>query len=255
MRPAILDVPNMTLEGTDLDVISYSLYVHKPGVHKIGSKPPAAYIGGMVENAKLAKEFYPGWVVHCYLSDELLHVQPVLEDLGVQVTPYDNSPFWQGLFTRLIVMDDPRVRRFCQRDTDSRLGSLDQAAVAAWIKSGKKWHAMRGCKSHGVPLLGCAWGGPGQSFPNIRRAIAKWMKTDYVKGSDQRFTARLVWPEAQKSCLQHDAAFGNRFGKTYPFPKPATPYPYKFLFQTVAPYKESWEGLAVVGHGEKGKYV
>lgn len=244
-RDAIRDVPAPDFKGDNLKVISYSVFVHKPGdtSHK-GSKPPSAYVGGMIENAQLAREFFPDWVVHCYLSDDLMQVKPVLERLGVVVTPYRNHPFWQGLFTRLIIMDDPRVRHFAMRDTDSRLGSKDQAAVAEWLASGHEWHAMRDHPCHGVPLLGCAWGGPGNKFPSMRKAISQWMTKDFKKGSDQRFLAKRVWePMAKHDCLQHDSQFGNRFGKTKPFPKPKTPYPYRFLFQTWKPVPETWKGL------------
>lgn len=254
MKPPILTTPLPDFKGTSLDVISYSLFVYRPGQHKKGSKPPSAYVGGMIENARLAPRFYPGWVVHCYLSDELPQVKKPLEDLGVVVTMYRNFPFWQGLFTRLLVMADPRIRRFCLRDTDSRLGSKDQAAVEEWIKSGHKWHSMRDHPCHGVPLLGCAWGGPGMSFPNVKEEIAKWMVKDFKKGSDQRFLAAKVWPAARKDCLQHDSQFGSRFGETKPFPKPIEPYPYRYLFQTWKPEKDSWRGLVQAGEGIKGDY-
>jgi hypothetical protein len=69
------------------------------------------------------------------------------------------------------------------------------------------------------------------------------MIKDFKKGSDQRFLAHRVWrPRAQRDCLQHDSAFGDRFGKTHPFP-PCKNYPYKFLFKTMKPLKSSWKGL------------
>jgi hypothetical protein len=229
----------------DLQVLSYALWINDLK-HPRPTKPPSSYVGGMIENCELATKFFPDWRVSVYVCDKLANacpkLVPRLEDLGANVTLYDNTPFWLGLFIRLLVMADPCVKRFCLRDTDSRLGSKDQAAVREWLESGHKWHAMRDHPCHGVPLLGCAWGGPGMSYKRVRQGIWRWMQHDFKKGSDQRFLAKKVWPTAVQDCLQHDSQFGSRFGKTRPFPKYSN-YPYKFLFQTVQSNKECWKGI------------
>jgi len=91
-KPAVLTAPLPDLKGKNLNVLSYSLWIDDPK-HPRKTKPSRAYVGGLVENAKLAPEIYPGWVVHTYLCDKIAHMKPALEDLGVKVTLYRNEPF------------------------------------------------------------------------------------------------------------------------------------------------------------------
>ena len=122
---------------------------------------------------------------------------------------------------RFLPLADPHVERFVARDIDSRLTERDQAAVFAWVNSGKKFHVVRDHPSHSnFPMSGGMWGAVRGALPNVAALIKGGGAADAYL-ADMNFLTRSVWPIAKQSLLQHDAFScqpGGRYGKGEPIP-------------------------------------
>tara|TARA_B110000285_G_scaffold235601_1_gene318529 strand:- start:27833 stop:35488 length:7656 start_codon:yes stop_codon:yes gene_type:complete len=189
---------------TQNQVISYSLY---------GSNP--RYIDGALENAKLAKEIYPGWIMRVYYDNTV--PQRIIEKLrseDVQLVDMTNSKM-NKMSWRFQAASD--AKRFCARDIDSRLSKREAAAVEDWVQSGKQFHVMRDHPSHSnYPMSGGMW--CSTTIPNIQKLLIDVKNHAYLQ--DMNFLNKVIWPMAQKSLLQHDSFSCDKFGGGKPFPIP-----------------------------------
>jgi hypothetical protein len=153
----------------------------------------AKYSWGMLENARLAKQFYPGWtvVVHAQRGHYAI---PALQREGAEVVEHDHLPGSGGMFWRFLSTSDPRFTHTIIRDADSRLNPRDRAATDEWLASGKALHVIRDNLWHErIPILGGAWGMQNGSFGDIAAAVDAWPH-NYQYGDDEDFLGRIVWP-------------------------------------------------------------
>lgn len=175
-------------------VISFSLYGDRP-----------MYLKGMVENAKLAAKFYPGWHIRVYCEDSI-NVKP-LEALGCQIHRVGKSFGHSGMFWRFLPAWDKGVSYCLFRDADSRLNPRASAAVAAWIDSGLACHAMHDHQHHrSIPILGGMWGIMGNALPSwlLVRCIEVY-GGHAEKGMDSAYLSREIWPFVRETCLTHSS--------------------------------------------------
>ena len=101
-------------------MVSYGLY---------GSSE--RYTVGVIRNAQLAPDVYPGWRVRVYHDDSV--PQPVLAALAalrVELVRMGQSSGMGGgiggMFWRFLVASDPAVDRYVIRDSDSRLNPRER---------------------------------------------------------------------------------------------------------------------------------
>jgi len=167
------------------------------------------YLQGAVENVRLAREYYPGWVCRFYCGlDVPSGLVAHLWREGAEVCREPSLGPHHGLFWRFFVASDASVGRFIVRDTDSRLNPREAAAVADWEASGKAYHVMRDHRLHVVrrwPMPGGMWGALGGWGDDLRRVVKSWGPFSH-KGRDQDFLAQWLWPRARKDCWQHNPA-------------------------------------------------
>lgn len=188
-----------------------------------GSDP--LYIGGFVENARLASVVYPGWRLRVYADSEALEAllergfepdaegrwrqprHPEAGEFEVVVRSADRSDS-EGLFWRFEPADDASIERVIVRDADSRLNAREATAVQAWIDSGLTLHLMRDHQDHaGWPVMGGMWGIVGGTV-RLRRLMEE-CPHPREKLSDQYFLAHALrdyWlPDGRRAndCLQH----------------------------------------------------
>lgn len=93
-------------------VVSFSLY----------GEGKTRYTVGAVENAKIIKTYFPGWVARFYLTgpvDEVILNE--LKELGAEFIKSDDS-----MFARFLVASDDKVDRYIIRDADARLSARDR---------------------------------------------------------------------------------------------------------------------------------
>lgn len=182
-------------------VISFCMYGEHP-----------KYLLGMVENLRLARQFYPGWQVWVYI--------PATHSTGFRRIVHDllelkiDEVFCQGtafppMFWRFLPADEPHVSRFIVRDSDSRLSGREARAVQEWIESGKPFHSMIDHPAHtGRGINGGMWGTTAGVLPHMRTTIHEWLlkhphddPTGY--GMDQIFLDEMLWPWVKNNTLVH----------------------------------------------------
>ncbi len=98
--------------STEKRVVSFALY----------GSGKTRYTVGDIDNARIVKTYFPGWVCRFYLTgpiDEV--VQKTLKELGAELIVSYGS-----MFSRFLVASDPTVDRYIVRDADSRLSSRDR---------------------------------------------------------------------------------------------------------------------------------
>lgn len=99
-------------KSTEKRVVSFSLY----------GSGKTRYTVGAIENTKIVKTYFPGWVCRFYLTGPVDDaVQKTLKELGAELIVSYGS-----MFSRFLVASDPTVDRYIIRDADSRLSSRDR---------------------------------------------------------------------------------------------------------------------------------
>ncbi len=167
------------------------------------------YTEGAVANAELQPAIYPGWTCRFYVDRDVpAEVVARLKDRGAEVVPMTMTmgPV-EGLFWRFLVADDPGVDRFLCRDCDARLNSQEQAAVAAWIASGKPFHSMRDAPFHTELILAGLWGGLGGVLGGMEARWRAFYKPHHSRWSDQDFVRLEIWPRIKSQLLTHDSYY------------------------------------------------
>lgn len=188
-------------------IISFSLWGDNP-----------KYTVGALRNIKLAKEIYPGWLCKLYVADDVppdITGQLIQDNTKVVRMPRDG---WNGMFWRFLVADSEDVV-IC-RDTDSRLGYREKAAVDAWLASDKDFHIMRDHPYHATEILGGMWGVRNGLLVGLTKMIEEWDKKEYDDKYqvDQQFLKEVVYPLVSDKAMVHDEFFDKE-----PFPANAKP--------------------------------
>lgn len=184
-------------------IISYSLWGND-----------TRYTLGAIRNAELAKEIYPDWDVHIYISDHVEEdIKSKLSDLQCTLIKFEEKGDWTGMFWRFFAADSQDI--MISRDADSRLSYREKAAVDEWLASDKDFHIMRDHPYHAIPILGGMWGARNGILKGIKDVIH-----DYSKGNhwqvDQEFLKDVIYPLIKDCSYVHDPFFE---GKPFPFPR------------------------------------
>lgn len=181
--------------------IAFSLY---------GSDP--RYLVGTVENARMARSFYPGWQVHVWTDHQNTRVTRQLHGWDVRVHLGPRTGLFNGMFWRFLIHDLPGVERYIVRDVDSRFSRREVEAVNEWIKAGTQLHVMRDHPWHNQPMMGGLWGWLKDPEHDFHMSTICRQGAEVVGyGKDQEFLARTVWKFARSGTV-HDScgAFDGR---------------------------------------------
>lgn len=183
-------------------VISFSLW---------GSEPK--YINGAIENAKLTKTVYPGWIARFYVGSEIS--QEIINKLmseDAEVFIMTEPSCWTSTFWRFYAVQDPEVSVMISRDTDSRLGAREKEAVDQWLNSSYMFHIMRDHPAHATEILAGMWGAKEPIFSIIDYALKTLPRVQNTKQADQIFL-RQIYQQVYQHSLVHDPYFQKK-----PFP-------------------------------------
>jgi hypothetical protein len=184
-------------------IISYSLWGND-----------TRYTLGAIRNAELAKEIYPDWDVHIYISDHVeKEIQNKLTDLDCTLIKFSEAGDWTGMFWRFFAADSQDV--MISRDVDSRLSYREKAAVDEWLDSNKDFHIMRDHPYHATAILGGMWGARNGILSGIKDMIHNYTKGDYWQ-IDQEFLKDVIYPIVKDRAYVHDPFFER---KPFPFPR------------------------------------
>lgn len=157
------------------------------------------YVAGAMANIPLASKHYPGWTLRFYTDNA--EFRPVGDH--VEVVRMRTSNGSSGMFWRFLAAGDREADTVVFRDSDSRLNPREAAAVAHWLREGRKFHVMRDHQDHAHwPMLGGMWGVRGGVLADIRSLIERW-PSHVNKLDDMQFLRHHVWPQAVDSMTHH----------------------------------------------------
>eukprot|EP00604_Paraphysomonas_vestita_P001180 CAMPEP_0174822884 /NCGR_PEP_ID=MMETSP1107-20130205/19402_1 /TAXON_ID=36770 /ORGANISM="Paraphysomonas vestita, Strain GFlagA" /LENGTH=409 /DNA_ID=CAMNT_0016043229 /DNA_START=101 /DNA_END=1327 /DNA_ORIENTATION=- len=194
-------------------VISFGLYGNN-----------TKYTGGAIENSKLAKTYFPGWICRYYVTNDVpKSVIDTLVENGAEIEKIpEDMGYASGMFYRFLVAADNTVDRYIIRDVDSRLNARDRLAVEEWINSKQAIHIERDHVNHCIPMNGGMWGGVNGALPMIKEQIEQWTDKDRY-AADLKFLQLVIWPDIQHRHIAHDSYCCNQFPSTKPFPTKRPP--------------------------------
>ncbi len=188
-------------------IIAFSLWGDNP-----------KYTNGAVKNALIAKEMFPDWTCRFYVADDVPeHITDKLIDLGNSEIVNMDGTGWNGMFWRFLAADSDDT--VIVRDTDSRLGQREKAAVDAWLASNRDFHIMRDHPYHAIEILGGMWGVRNGLLKGILiPEMEKWDKGKYDDKYqvDQQFLKDVVYTMVRGTAMVHDEFFEKE-----PFPADA----------------------------------
>ena len=203
--------PQVSADNKRQNVIAYTLF---------GTSP--RYCEGAILNCQTADLLLPHWTCRFYCDNTVPDaIRQRLSESGGDVVLLDPATRERihPLMWRFLVVDDPSVSRFLVRDADSLIGLREQAAVEAWIDSGKWFHLMRDWYTHSELILAGMWGGCTGVFPDMAGEIDTFLKTGTFAAShvDQHFLRKRIWPTIKQSLLSHDSQFVFLNNQPFPF--------------------------------------
>lgn len=186
-------------------IISFSLWGNNP-----------KYTMGAISNVKIANRLFLGWTCRFYTAyDVSSYIVSQLQDLGAEcvIMSKDDSSGWNGMFWRFLAADSDDT--IISRDTDSRLGYREKAAVEEWLASDKNFHIMRDHPFHATEILGGMWGARNGLLKGITEVIKDYNKRDFDNRYqvDQNFLREIVYPKVKDKAIVHDEFFDKK-----PFP-------------------------------------
>ena len=177
-----------------MQIITFSLF----GDKKI-------YCQGAVENARLAKTIYPGWIARFYIAQDVpAQYVDQLKSHGAEIIHCEQRGPYDGLIWRFRPFNESNVDVWISRDCDSRLSWREKRAVDEWMSSGKSVHLMRDGHNHAYTIMAGMFGINNNLFH------ARYGKIDFGnqvlmnREDDQTILHRLAWPHAQHDHVCHD---------------------------------------------------
>jgi len=192
-----------------MKVISFSLWGQDP-----------KYTIGAIRNAELAREVYPDWMCRFYVGQSV--PSPILYKLeemkNVQIIRKQEFGDWRGMFWRFEPASEDDVEVMISRDTDSRLGFREKAAVDEWLSSDKGFHIMRDHPHHGYHVLGGMWGAKSGVVSDMKQLIDDFAQEDEY-GTDYKFFAEVVIPNLNKNVIMAHDEFFDTDGVSFPMPR------------------------------------
>jgi len=203
-------------------IIAFSLWGDNP-----------KYTIGAIKNAEIAMSEWIGWQCTFYVGNDV--PQSILgELLHLKCNIYNmNNSGWNGMFWRFFAADSDNI--VISRDTDSRLGLREKAAVDEWLASNKDFHIMRDHPYHKTEILGGMWGTRNGLLKGITNAICEYDKGEFDDKYqvDQNFLREIVYPKIKDKAMVHDEFFEKK-----PFPMNAPPRTSMYFVGQVYDYAE-----------------
>ena len=173
------------------------------------------YYNGLVANAKLAPEIFPGWTMRVYCEKTLDMTE--LQELGCEIVYKPSSKIHSGMFWRFIAAWDDAERAIF-RDADSRLNVKEAEAVKAWEQSGLDAHEMKDHPHHSIlPMSGGMWGIKCGVLPrSLLQEVLRICRRGCKRIVDMRWLRDKVHPLIKDSLLRHSSV---------PTKWPSVPFP------------------------------
>ena len=170
---------------------------------RFGDNP--LYCVGAVENARLAREIYPGWIARFYVAQDVPdYYLEAIEEYGGEVVHCDKKNSYDGLNWRFRPLNEPDVHYWISRDADSRLSWRERRAVDEWIESNKTAHLLRDAVNHVYPVMAGMFGINNKVFHSKYGLMDLDNVNANYREADQTLLQDKLWPLIQHDHLCHD---------------------------------------------------
>lgn len=204
-----------------MKAIAYSLF----GYNKVTPKNCfefSSYLRGLMVNVRINRIVYPGWdnILSTDRSTYLGNKELLdwFQDNGLLtlIINDDNVPLCKAMLWRLqpIFLQAEGKWKYSHiicRDIDSVCTYREVQAVNKWIEEDKTLHCITDSISHNIPMMG-GMVGFRPDYLSSRLGVNSWdqMMSKYsagfdftVKGSDQDFMNRMLYPKLSESSTEH----------------------------------------------------
>jgi len=192
-------------------IISFSLWGNNP-----------KYTTGAIKNAHLAIRYFPGWKCRYYLANDV--EDKIIDSLSrfnnVELVHMNEPGNWKGMYWRFYPASEDDVDVMCSRDTDSRLGAREKAAVDEWLASDRGFHVMRDHPAHCIGVLGGGFGCKRGVVRNMKELIETHITDENRWGIDQEFLCSIIEPMVRPTWMEHDSFYNIEKRKTDPYCRP-----------------------------------
>jgi len=164
------------------------------------------YKNGLLENIKLAKILFEGWVVRVYASYQIEkdYLRKINSFANVQlIIKKEKYPF-EGLLWRMLPMQEGHDAVIV-RDCDTRLFQRDKNLVDDWMSLNFKYHICRDNPGSNNVILAGLYGGKKPKL-EIEDKWHKW-RENYVKGKkslylwDNDFLRKYIYPHIWRDLI------------------------------------------------------
>jgi len=170
----------------------------------------------MVENALVAKEIYPDWIIHLYHNEtclpKVIDVLKTFDNVKLILINQKNNKASNMLWRFYPAFNCEKEDIVIIRDCDSLLNLREKSAVEEFINSDKDFHIMRDNPSHKSLIMGGMWGVKnGLLLPlkeKFDEVYLQCLKND-KRNLDQKWLSEIVYPYVKNNAIIH-ASF-NRY--------------------------------------------
>lgn len=185
------------------------------------------YSYGLLDNALIAKELFPDWILRIYyeennVDEKILNALSTFDNVELIKFAYngddnDNSK----MFVRFSCMfEEDNIIYVCQ-DADSRLDYRGKAVIDDWLASDKDFMIVRDHFYHNTVILGGFFG----ARNNVCRPLVDqfYSYTRHAhKGDDQNFLAQVVYPHVVNNSMIYASfnKFEGQMCKDFPAHEP-----------------------------------
>lgn len=193
--------------------------------------PNQRYYTPLVENIKIALQYFPEWKVWIHYAPDVdsafvtllgSYTNVVLRPTGILGAA--------NMITRFYTIDHPEVDLMIVRDADSLIHWRDRWAIQRFVESPEfVAHTIRDHRDHGTRIMGGLWGLRKTAGLNIQEQYQIYLRApqDHGVAHDQNFLSAQIYPQVFSKMLvhySHDHLFFGEIGEPFPFAWSETTY-------------------------------
>lgn len=188
-----------------------------------GRSNPRYYVP-LIENIKLAHQYFPGWQVWIYVAPDVdLDYIAVLQSYSNVVLRHTHTLGPANMILRFYTIDEPDIETMFVRDADSLIHWKDRWAIQRFLEQPQySAHTIRDHKDHTSKLMGGLWGIRKGTGLNIQQQYQAYLRNPIDMGiaHDQNFLSAHIYPQIVSRLLVHysnDRMLANETAEPFPF--------------------------------------
>jgi len=165
------------------------------------------YYPGMIENIRLIRRHFPGWLVFVYVgSDVTPEMVATLRSAPGVVVRFTGKTGIENMIERFYAIDEPGVELMVVRDADSRVHWRDRWAIRDFVDSpGFVLHTIRDHPEHSASLMGGLWAIRKSSGVDMHAEYEAYKTNPEDRGIalDQNFLSCRIYSKFHGQILVH----------------------------------------------------